>query len=543
MTAKRILTVLLCIAMLLTVFAAASCKKKAPEPTPEEAFAALTPEQKFSASFAKTSQQVDKWENVSAISKVLTSAMTAGSAQVNVVLDETFTDMEEPITVNAKVWANGGKYALDADLGLAGQSFAAKAYLNDADALIVDSTSLLGGVYGVNLKTLTNDLSAFLTRMGVPAEAITEIESAVAEAMDSVKKTTEMTEQEKAAVEKLITIISDGILNNITINAEQKSVKVFDKDVDATCLTFRLNNDNAAAILNSIYTGIKADADVCALIDELLATAATAASVTDIDDDEFPANAEELFLLLDPEIAEAVDEIKNSETKFSADLTLSLSNVGVIMRVDASVSVDETPAVVSIELGEKLDTFEGLNISALIPVGDGITLTMTAKATVTKTADTETFTFVTTGLGEILGANIEITATHNKTSGDTVIDAKIPGDSYDDVTGDLIDTVQTVVISFNYKETDGTHVIGNFAVTYNGDAIPLPRITVTLKENDTMPAAPETYKNILQMSEAELQAFLGTVQEKIAPLTEMFGGDDEYDPFDDEEDGSDLLES
>ena len=174
MKIRRILALVLCFALLFAMSALAACKKKDGTeeeptveaiPTPEDVYRNMSAEQKLTTSVTKAGNAIANWEDVAAISKVLETALKSGSVQLELNLDKEITGSDQSVLLDAKLWVNEAKYALDADVTIDEEKLDLKAYIDPADRIVLDSEKILGGVYGIDMKSLASDLSVMLGSM------------------------------------------------------------------------------------------------------------------------------------------------------------------------------------------------------------------------------------------------------------------------------------------------------------------------------------------------------------------------------------------
>ncbi len=535
MKMKRIFAFVLCMAVLFAMSALTSCKKnrenEQKEPTAEEIYRDMTPEQKLTASLLKTGESVQNWEEVAELSKVLDAAVQSGSVQFEATLNESITGQSEPISLRAKIWETGTKYALKLNAGMGEESISADAYIDPTDRIVIGSEELLGGTYGIDLTNFADVLGALISgtdegsSMNQVMDAYTSMIPAV------LGKIPELLQKREALTEQIGSILLSSVVGGADISVEAKTVSSMDREINAYCIAVRIDNEGVAKMLHAFYQAIKDNPEFSALLDEMISAVMSVELPGAIDGTEnLPVDAE---LSIEQEINEAIDEIKDAEP-FEFKLVISTDATGSVVRLDTELEVNGMPIALSLELAGFEEEFSGCRLTAVVAPQVGVQVTVTVNVSVEKTEHIKTIRFNTTGLAVTGLGDFSGSFTYDKETGNVQIRVE--------QTGILRSTVYE--IGFLYKIGDGVFMFGRPEFKQNGTVLSIiPDFLLTVREKDDMPAAPEEYVNILGMSEFELDAFMEDVQTRLAPYAGMldflggmfdpWGNDPDEDPDDD----------
>ena len=524
MKITRILSLLLCLALLVSTVALASCKKKETTeepkengtPTEEELYRNMSAEQKFATSILKAGDSVEKWEDIAAITKVLNAAAQSGSVQLQLAFNpESVTGEKESILLDAKLWANGTKYALNANASIGTETLNAKAYIDPADRIVLESEKILGGAYGINMAALASDLSAMMAESG---EAMTAEINAYLEAIPAmIEKIPQMMQNRQALTDKEVNLLVQSIVANATLSSEEKTIYSMDREIAATCITVTIDNNAIANIIGGFYNAIKDDPDIGSLINEMMAMSipALAESADGAEGIGVPGMVDP-YAMMDQEIGAMLEGIRSGEP-FEFSFVVSTDALGTIVRIDTGFDIRNMPTTLSLEIAEADNDLAGLRLTANMTPQEGVTVTATVNVSVEKTADRKIIRINTAGFSNFIGADISGTISYDKKEGFTQIRVEM-------TSPEAAALLATYEVNFLYKISDGTFWFGNLEVKANGEVLPIPQFMLTIKENDTMPAAPQDYRNILKMSEEELDQLSGKVMEALAPYEELFEG-------------------
>lgn len=517
MKIRRILALVLCFALLFAMSALAACKKKDGTeeeptveaiPTPEDVYRNMSAEQKLTTSVTKAGNAIANWEDVAAISKVLETALKSGSVQLELNLDKEITGSDQSVLLDAKLWVNEAKYALDADVTIDEEKLDLKAYIDPADRIVLDSEKILGGVYGIDMKSLASDLSVMLGSM----DQIEALTSAADEYLGMIPalmdKAPQMLEKYSSLTEKELNALLAVILANVSVSSEEKSVSSMDRAIAATCITLKIDNNAVANILDGFYNNLKNDQEIAEFIGEIMA-------MIPADEEEAP-DAVDPFAMMDQKFAATVEGIRSAEP-FEFDVVISTDALGSIVRIDVNFKIREMPITISLEIAEADNELTGLRLTANIAAQEGVTITASLNVSIEKTAQGKTIRINTAGLSNFLPFDISGTIEYNKSTGLTQIRVEMTNP-------EAAEPLAVYEVSFIYQISSGTFRFGNLEVKVGGVVLPIPTFMLTIKENDTMPEAPVTYKNLLKLGEEEMGQLMGTVMQNVAPYAELFEG-------------------
>lgn len=530
MKIKRILALILCLTVLFAMSALTSCKKDEETTlSAEEKYNKMSPEQKFSTSLIKAGETVGNWEGVAEITKVISTAAQTGSIQLQLDYNG--------VQLDAKIWADGVKYALKADANNGSDQLSLNTYFDPEKEVVLESEQL-GGAYGINMKTLLSDLSALAAEEG-NQDLLDSMTEAYNEYMKIIGNLPEVFDHASDIAAQERDDLLKSIIDNTTISSESKKVTSMDQEIDATCITLRIDNESAAKMIEAFAESIKNNAEFADYIDELESLLAIFGEISDdetFDDETFendtfgdetfgdetfgdgtanegtPNNVSaKLFDKLKQGVEGLVNEIKEAEP-FEVNVVLSTDSVGSIVRVDVDLKIGKMPVKVSLEYAEDNKEFGGLRLTVAAEPQEGVSVTVVLNISVEKTAEGKTINFNTTGLGTIIGFDVSGSIKYNKETGATAIHAEISDG----------DNTSPIDLGFTYKISDETFVFGNVTLNFSGMDLPIPNFLLTIKEKDTMPSAPKDYQNILQMNNEELGQFGDAVKEAIGPFVMMF---------------------
>ena len=511
----------------------------------------MTPEQKFTTSILKAGETVKNWEDVAALSKVLNAASQAGSIQLEATLGEYFTkDSNQTIDLNAKLWSSGAKYALKLDAKAGEDAVSANAYFDPADRFVVTSQDL-GGSYGIDMTNLSDALGMLIPSADGEMSGKNQVMDTYSEMIPAaITQLPEMLQKHAELNDKIVNVLIRSIAANASMSAESKTVTSMDRNIDAVCISIRIDNNAVAGILTAFYNELKNDPDFAGMLKEAM----SAAMPSGMDGD--PTGAMTFDVESDAEFNAMIEGLKASDP-FAFTVVISTDMLGNVVRVDVNATIQsktgkmnadgsvdptvtEMPLAIALEFAQSENDFGGLRLTATIEAAEGVTVTMTLNVSVEKTEQSKTIRFNTTGLNTVFGGgDLSGSVSYNKSTGaarayveKTSPDATRPATSYE--------------VNFIYKIGAGTLEFGRLEVKQNGEILPMiPDFMLTIKENDTMPAAPEQYTNILQMTDKQMEEFKGRMEETFAPfedLFDFFGGENygektEDDPWVDNPDG------
>ncbi len=503
---------------------------------------AETPETQFATSVNKTAEQVKTWNEYKAVENIT----NAGSVRVQTTIpadEETgapATDVDATVYMNAK----DQKYAVNASAKFGESNYSAKLYY-DQERLVAESEDLLGGAYGINFTDFATSLSNSIFAPGKSDYSLDEETFNIMKTLpDLFKDVSELSLKGTEAAEKVVELFMKSLVDNSTVTLTQETVSVFGKDAKAVVLAIDLTPETLASALEAFWTAVKADENVRASIEDILPLIQTLSNFTPSDDysydesygsdgsdieypvdetseDNFPdlskyETVDALFADIDPMITKAATSIREL-TDLAVNVKLSLNKSGLIMRADVALTLpQQTNVNIAIQLGSNFKAFEGFSVKATVSM-QGISVDV-VNISATIAEDTSNSyklnlnaqfglpSVTAAALGsENASTSITGSLTYDKKSGDAALTLNVPDEDQ-------------IVISLNYLASKGTHTIKNIQVKSGTETLPIPAITLTLKESDTMPAYNKDYKDVLTLTKEEFTTFINTVQEKIQAL-------------------------
>lgn len=538
--ASRILRSAVCmIMMLVLVLGTVSCgtKKDSPEKLLEKAI-------------KQTAAQIETWgQGTSDTEKLLNGGSVELKATANLGL-----------TLNAalKFYMNKDKGMLDLNVN---EAIKASIYASEED-LIVKCDQILGKAYGVSIKNFKENLNKSVfapssqSKYAMSQADFDQILSIFDNQNINSKELSEKYQKlQKKYGEKLFVILKESV----EITKEECETTVFDKTVASTALTFEISAKVMVEMIDKFWNEAKSDAELKAFVDEVLqivkdmndlgnignegvvlpevdAGAPEGGDVADAPKDLTDAeNAEELFGMIDDEIAELKDRTAEDENAEKNKLVVKLylnQNTNVIMRVDLKVEDHEGDEVdvndASVELGETLDKFEGLRITFTAEASTGGTEDAIVNAndtandqnndTAAKEKITQVLYIKVVDSEEKYNISLEVTEGEETN--------KVLAVNYDKTAGKITLTAEGTEISATLTKGEGVYTFAlDKKMKINGEETELPvDLTVTVKLEDPIPALEGGHTDLLTLNEAGVDELVNTVMTNLAPLLDMFGG-------------------
>ncbi len=509
---STIISLLLSVVLVLSVFAGCDPKKKETGPmTPfdylekiiEKTF--TESEQKAENALASITFKPTEALPVPGLGELKVDSYAGTSGQSIVLMDMLYNEEN----IDLSIYAGGTSFIVSSSiLGETKYGFGEE----DLESILELLTGMLGG----SSETMpTNEDLDYEGGAVAPVGGATQLYSTIMALMATLDG--ENADKLVSFNEKYLTLISKSVED-----AVKSSVKT-ENNIE---VAFELDNDGAKKIITDLFTALRNDKDLKAFVVELLAA-------TGMDKTEAETEYDKLFS--DESLNDAIASINEEQVTlvitFKADKNYILTGYGIKSTSDGSVS-------------EALFDFADKNNIRIVSGGsdtyDGETYTYSEElliktvksGDVSKTTVTQTNTYD----GESESDELMSIETNAKTGEYTfTVYSTEYTDDYEEVT-------TTVSYSGKITETEDSTVLTVAEISADGKSVTVD-LTLTVKTGVTLPSFPTDYKNILEVTNDEFNE----IKEQImnSPIGDILasipGEDDGYDD-DDIVDGDDFYE-
>lgn len=469
--AVKVISLIVCAVMLgALVFSTVSC-------TANESATVL-----FEKAAGRTIGKMESYDLVTTLLNLSKNGSIAVSAE--------YEDEEEDITAGGtfQLFFNSDQQKVAAALdGTFGDESIDALLTFGTDEFTVKCDRILGKAYGISFKDFENKLQKSFLNPDSDSDYALDDDTyeAVIDMINSYKDDKKIEDEVNKLADKYVKLFYKEIENNSEMTKENAKVDVLEyEELQSIAVKIAIDNKGLANVLSSLWKQAKEDKELKSFLTKNIFENA-AYSDSSYDD------VDELFDDLDDEIDEVVEDLEDNNVKIVVTLYLNSSS-GAIMRVDASYKTEDEKAAVSVELGNKFETFEGFKITEKYDDDDEQYIYLKV------TEDTKD------ELKVKLNQNIsddfpEITVKYDRKDGDLTITA----DSDE----------EEVVIKLNYIMKSGVHTFTFISATVDDEDIEFPgKLTVTIKEKDTMPSV-DKYTDVLTLDDDAIEELIEAIQE------------------------------
>ena len=496
---KRILSCLLCLAVLATALLTSACGK-----------AKLTPEEKLTQSLENA--MLTATASAKEFTALPSLEQVAKSGSVEIEVQDLKNEAVSALT--AKIFLNGSSTAAELQVQNAvGEPFGGKAWLNQ-QAFVAESQSLLGGAYGINLSSFGEDLVRFLAKNPALLGKLdfgtilfyTNSLRQVQQVMEAAGNLSRPDDAEKWT-SFFKNVVLKTLLENATVTETKQTVSSLDKNLSATCLSVSLSNEALAKVLEASNAFLQSDEELRARLASLFPLLQS----TLTEGAAFPwQSAEDFLAVLNTQVADLAEQIRTAE-EINGQFSIFLNSKNAIVRAEITVACNGTTAAVTLDLDENPNAFEEAQLSVKVTGQEKEPQEANAHLKIEgvdggKKASFELWGSAVNGFDRVEGSftcravgKTELTVT-------MPTESPIPERS-----------TKTVTASFEHQKEGDADVYQNFSFTMDEGENLLPAVKVTVRATDAFPAIPE-YTSFFELTPEQAEELKTKLDAFLAPF-------------------------